>query len=68
MEARVVFAEDRCKSCGLCVNVCPRKIIFISERINALGYRPAAVTDQERCTSCTLCARMCPDTAIEVFK
>ncbi|MGE5485103.1 MAG: 4Fe-4S binding protein [Ignavibacteriales bacterium] len=65
---RVVFNEDRCKSCELCVAVCPRKIIKLSDRVNRLGFRPAMAEDQEKCTSCTLCARMCPHVVIEVYK
>lgn len=65
---RVRFDEDRCKGCGLCVMICPQRIITLSERLNSLGYRPARVLDQERCTSCTLCAIMCPDLVIEVFR
>jgi 2-oxoglutarate ferredoxin oxidoreductase subunit delta len=65
---RVVFNEDKCKACELCVVTCPRKIIRMADRINALGFRPAEVSDQEKCTSCTLCARMCPHVVIEVFR
>jgi 2-oxoglutarate ferredoxin oxidoreductase subunit delta len=65
---RVTFQEDRCKACELCVHFCPQKIIALSDRINKLGYHPAAAVDQDKCTSCTLCARICPDTAIEVYK
>lgn len=65
---RVVFNEDKCKGCELCVTVCPRKIIHMSNRTNAKGYRPATVTEQEKCISCALCARICPDTAITVYR
>jgi len=65
---RVVFNEDRCKGCELCITVCPKKIIFMSDRMNARGFRPATVTDQDACISCALCARICPDTVIEVYR
>ncbi|NPV70887.1 MAG: 4Fe-4S binding protein [Firmicutes bacterium] len=65
---RVVFNEERCKACELCVAVCPRKIINLSERINRMGFRSAEVREQDKCTSCTLCARMCPHIAIEVYR
>jgi len=48
------------------VHFCPRKIIFLDERINAMGYHPATVTEQERCTGCCICAWMCPDVVIEI--
>ena len=68
MEPRVTFFEDRCKGCELCIFVCPEKIIYLADRINKLGYRPATVTDQEKCISCVICARICPDVVIEVYK
>ncbi|MCT8138854.1 4Fe-4S binding protein [Anaerobacillus sp. CMMVII] len=68
MEKRVIFNEDICKGCALCVNVCPQDIIKISETINLKGYHPAYVEDQEACTSCTACGRICPDGVITVYR
>ncbi len=67
--ATVTFNEERCKGCGLCVNVCPKKIISLSkEKINAKGYHPAEVIEKEKCIGCAFCATMCPDTVIKVEK
>jgi len=64
---RITVDEERCKGCGLCVAVCPKKIIVLSPaRINAKGYYPAQVIDAALCTGCAFCATMCPDTAIIV--
>jgi 2-oxoglutarate ferredoxin oxidoreductase subunit delta len=68
MEKKVVFSELYCKSCGLCVQVCPSNVIFFADYINANGYRPATVMDQERCISCAKCAQVCPDSVITVYK
>lgn len=68
MEARVIFKEDICKGCSLCVSVCPTDIIYLADRINGKGYRPATVTDQDKCISCAACARICPDTVITVYR
>ncbi|MDQ7792966.1 MAG: 4Fe-4S binding protein [bacterium] len=68
VEKRVLFTEDRCKGCELCLDACPQKIIFMAEHMNGKGFHPAAVTDQERCTGCALCARMCPDLVITVYR
>lgn len=68
--SKTVFRDDRCKSCDLCVAVCPQKIIYIANRLNRQGYRPAAIKeeDMERCVGCAVCARICPDTVIEVYQ
>lgn len=64
---RVTFDEDICKGCGLCVSVCPVKIISLDKnRINAKGYHPASVSEMDKCIACTNCATMCPDSVITV--
>ena len=68
MENRVVFNEDVCKGCSLCVSACPVDIVFLADRLNGKGYRPATVTDQDKCISCAACARICPDTVITVYR
>ena len=56
-----------CKGCGLCVGVCPKKILKLDEQhLNANGYPPATLTDPNQCTGCASCAIMCPDCAIKV--
>ncbi len=65
---QILFREERCKGCKLCATACPRKLIVMSERINEMGYHPAAIVDADKCTGCALCAIMCPDLVIEVVK
>lgn len=67
-QTKLVFLEERCKGCGLCVATCPRKLLVISERINNQGYHVTELIDPEKCNSCALCAEMCPDVVIEVWK
>ncbi len=67
--AKVTFKSDLCKGCGLCVNVCPKKIVVLSgEKLNQKGYHPAEVTNQALCIGCAFCATMCPDCVITVEK
>ncbi|WP_339062538.1 4Fe-4S dicluster domain-containing protein [Tepidibacillus marianensis] len=68
MEPRVVFNEDTCKGCGLCVSVCPTDIIFLADHLNGKGYRPATVNKQEKCISCAACGRICPDGVITIYR
>ena len=58
--------SNRCKGCGLCVAVCPKKVLEISTDVNTKGYFPAYQARPEDCIHCTLCCMMCPDVAITI--
>ena len=61
------IAADRCKGCGLCVEVCPKHVLALDTGpVNPLGYHPVRLTDEAACTSCALCARICPDAIFTV--
>ena len=57
---------DLCKGCGLCVMVCPKKVLEISKQVNAKGYLTAFQARPEDCIKCALCCTMCPDAAISI--
>lgn len=63
---QVTFAEELCKGCELCIIACPKKIIFVTERLNQSGYPVVGVTEADKCTGCAMCYLMCPDLAIRV--
>ena len=66
-KGKVYFEQDSCKGCGLCVAVCPKKILKLDEeKINAKGYHPATCFDLEACIGCANCATICPDVVITV--
>ena len=58
--------EDRCKGCGICVNMCPKNVLEISKDINTKGYFPAYQARPEDCIFCAICCTMCPDVAIMI--
>lgn len=58
---------DRCKGCGICVDVCPVKIFKISTTPNTKGYYYTTVTG-DGCVGCRLCEYMCPDFAVYVME
>lgn len=53
---------DWCKACGICIGICPRKILA-----EAVDGSPEVI-DAQRCTRCLLCELICPDFAIRVSR
>ena len=47
--------NDRCKGCGLCVTVCPKNVLEISNEVGTKGYFPAFQARPEDCIFCALC-------------
>lgn len=66
MAGKVRIDQQRCKGCGLCVDVCPNECITVADVTNDNGYLPAKV-DGDGCSGCGLCTTICPDSAIEVW-
>jgi 2-oxoglutarate ferredoxin oxidoreductase subunit delta len=54
-----------CKGCGLCLEVCPVKVIHWSDKMCVYGT-PTVEVDAEGCILCHICERICPDAAIGV--
>jgi len=64
----VLIATERCKGCGLCVDVCAPHVLALDEGlVNAMGHHPVRLTDPGGCTSCAKCARMCPDAVLTIL-
>ena len=68
MMAKIKVFSEKCKSCGLCIEACPRKVLAIGDKANSKGYYTIVAADEEQCVGCALCALMCPDVALEVYK
>jgi 2-oxoglutarate ferredoxin oxidoreductase subunit delta len=64
----IVINANKCKGCGLCIDVCPQKLIELGDFFNNQGYRPATFKNSGKCKGCALCAIICPDIAIEVYR
>lgn len=66
---KVIIDPERCKGCGLCVHMCPKKVLELDKnKWNKKGYTPSIPAYPDRCIGCAICAMMCPDCAITVTK
>ena len=63
---RVVVITERCKECGICISVCPTKVLVKGPRANSRGYRYPIPEHIEKCIGCKMCEWSCPDFAIYV--
>lgn len=64
----ITVTEAFCKGCGLCVAICPKQAIQLSERMDSRGVHPAYLARPEECTGCTQCAIMCPDACLKIVR
>ncbi|MBF0544551.1 MAG: 4Fe-4S binding protein [Candidatus Riflebacteria bacterium] len=53
------ISEKNCTGCGFCLNVCPRKVLALSEG-------KARLVDPDSCIECGACAKNCPFQAISL--
>ncbi len=61
----IVIDEKKCKSCYLCVDACPKKLIKKSDTIGQTGNAFVKFEDKNKeCLACAKCALVCPDIAI----
>lgn len=65
--AKIEIDRFFCKGCGLCIDVCPKKLIAFSKEAGEAGLF-VEQTDAAECIACKLCAIQCPECAISVFK
>ena len=66
--AKVTVKPEYCKSCRLCLNVCPRQVLYVGKHTNQMGYDAVEPDETKGCVGCALCAAMCPEGAIEVYR
>ncbi len=59
-EAPVLVRREWCKGCGICIAMCPKKVLESAPDGKALVARP------DDCIKCETCEIMCPDFAIRV--
>ena len=60
--------KELCKGCELCVELCPKKVLGMSEELNSSGNTFALAKLPEECIGCKICSLICPDACIEITK
>ena len=59
-EVKLEITESWCKSCDICVKMCPERCLALDER------QIVELVNPEACTGCRVCEWLCPDFAIAV--
>ena len=58
---RLEITAEWCKSCDICVKLCPERCLRLNDE------RIAELAEPAKCTGCRLCEWLCPDFAIRVI-
>lgn len=67
MGYRIIVDKNLCKGCGMCVTMCPRSVLKLSQELSERGYN-YPIPREEDCIGCRLCEVFCPDFAITVVE
>ncbi len=67
MNVEICIIKERCKGCGICVEVCQTDVLELSDELNSQGYRTPRVKSAEECLNCGMCEMFCADFAIWVM-
>ena len=58
-----IFVDiNLCKGCGICIAMCPRKVLTMSSDISPRGFHYPILNGE--CIGCHICEFYCPDFAI----
>jgi len=61
-ESELRITREWCKSCNICVTMCPERCLSLDEDKIVVLSKP------DKCTGCRVCEWLCPDFAIDVIK
>ncbi len=64
--AKIIINQQWCKGCGLCIEICPKKVYTREANISAKGFQQIEIINPDLCNQCLLCELLCPDMAITI--
>ncbi len=65
-QAELIFMENRCTACGLCLEACPRGALTAADPGGSKSSSRIAL-DRAACDSCGACAEVCYPGALKMF-
>lgn len=68
IKGRIIVDIEKCKGCGVCVEVCPVKVLELNRSVNSKGYNYSFMARPEDCIGCAGCGIVCPDSCITVYR
>lgn len=66
MKKATINAQN-CKACGLCMEICKKNAIEMTDEINSRGYKHVRVKE-ENCVGCGVCYLVCPDAVFTIIE
>ncbi|MEM2986499.1 MAG: 4Fe-4S binding protein [Nitrososphaerota archaeon] len=63
----IVIDEEKCKGCGICIALCPLKVLIKSDKLSSQGVNLPFPIDKDKCSGCKICEYYCPDFAIYII-
>lgn len=63
---KVFIDSELCKSCKICMAICPKGVFDITHNVNKKGYNYIKAIAESKCVGCKQCENSCPDFAIHI--
>ena len=57
----IKFDKEKCVSCSVCVNYCPRDVLRLKDGLPFMKYK-------DDCWYCDVCSYVCPQKAVELIE
>lgn len=64
---KIIIDKERCKGCGICISLCPLKVLIKSGEFSSQGYNLPSPINEDKCNGCRICEYYCPDFAIFII-